>query len=327
MRLTQAQKYEIIRLVERSELSAKRTLAELGIERSTFYRWYARYLKFGYDGLAPQQRPRQPVWNEIPLDRKQEIVELALDFPELSSRELAWKMVDQRDYFVSESSVYRLLKARGLVTSPAFALEKAADKFHQPTQRINQLWQTDFTYLKIVHWGWYYLSTILDDFSRYIICWRLCTTMGADDVEDTINLALEKTGIPRKKRPKLLSDNGPCYISHNLAEYLETEKIIHIRGRPHHPQTQGKIERYHRSMKNIIKLEYYYSPEHLKQAIGEFVQYYNYHRYHEALDNLTPADVFYGRGEQIRKRREKIRSQTMRKRRKAWQRKKRLLHS
>ena len=128
-------------------------------------------------------------------------------------------------YYVSESSVYRLLKAHDLIGSPAFIVIKAADEFKDKTTAPNQLWQTDFTYLKVIGWGWYYLSTILDDYSRYIIAWKLCTTMRADDVTDTLELALVASGCDSAKvvhKPRLLSDNGSSYISSDLAEWLKT---------------------------------------------------------------------------------------------------------
>jgi transposase InsO family protein len=190
----------------------------------------------------------------------------------------------------------------------------ASDKFQQPTQRVNEMWQTDFTYFKIIGWGWYYLSTVLDDFSRFILSWRLCTTMSASDVSDTLDDALcfaELDQIKVKHKPRLLSDNGPSYIAGELAEYLEAQGMSHTRGRPYHPQTQGKIERWHRSLKNEVLLENYYVPGDLERQIQRFVMYYNHERYHESLDNLTPADVYYGRGEQVLQRREQIKQNTM----------------
>ena len=109
------------------------------------------------------------VWNRIPDDIREQVLDMALDEPELSPRELAVRFTDTQSYFVSEASVYRLLKAHDLITSPAFVVIKAADEFRDKTTAPNQLWQTDFTYLKVIGWGWFYLSTILDDFSRYII--------------------------------------------------------------------------------------------------------------------------------------------------------------
>ncbi len=119
---------------------------------------------------------------------------MALDIPELSPRELAVRFTDAKGYFVSEISVYRLLKAHDLISSPAFIVMKAASEFRDKTTAINQMWQTDFTYFKIIGWGWIYLSTILDDFSRYIVSWKLCTTMKTSDVTDTLNMALEASG-------------------------------------------------------------------------------------------------------------------------------------
>ena len=247
------------------------------------------------------------------------MVETALEHPEKSPRELAWTITDNRKYYISESTVYRILKANDLVTSPAYTVLTARDKFSHPTKAPNELWQTDFTWFKVVHWGWYYLSTILDDYSRYILAWQLCTGMSTDEVKETIEAAIEFTGFrdPRVlHRPRLLSDNGSCYVSQALKEYLEHEGIAHTRGKPYHPMTQGKIERYHRSMKNILLLENYYSPDELTNQIDLFVEYYNNHRYHESLNNLTPSDVYYGRGREILTLRGKIKKSTMLQRRK-----------
>src|SRR5262245_23091912 len=125
---------------------------------------------------------------------------------------------------LSEATVYRLLKDHGLITSPAFILMKASDRFANPTTAPNQLWQTDFTYLQVIGWGWFYLSTVLDDFSRYILAWKLCTTMSATDVSDTLQVALRGSGLNQVKvlhRPRLLSDNGPSYVSSELGKWLE----------------------------------------------------------------------------------------------------------
>src|SRR6202165_1748576 len=185
MRYPASEKAEIIELVEQSHLPAKRTLDKLGIPRATFYRWYDRYREGGPEALADHRSRPDRVWNRIPDDVRRQIIALALEVPELSPRQLAVRFTDQQHYFVSEASVYRLLKAHDLITSPAFILMKAADTFAHPTSAPNQLWQTDFTYLRVIGWGWFYLSTVLDDFSRYILAWKLCTTMTATDVSDT----------------------------------------------------------------------------------------------------------------------------------------------
>ena len=244
MRYSASEKFEIIELVEQSSLSIPRTLAPIGIPRSTFYDWYSRYQEGGIEALEDgKPRPRR-IWNKISDKIETAIVNLALEEPDLSPRELAVNFTDTKGSFVSEATVYRLLKDHGLITSPAFILMKAADRFANPTTAPNQLWQTDFTYLKVIGWGWFYLSTVLDDFSRYILAWKLCTTMSATDVSDTLQVALRGSGLNQVKvlhRPRLLSDNGPSYVSSELGKWLEDNGIRHIRGRPYHPMTQGNL--------------------------------------------------------------------------------------
>ena len=170
----------------------------------------------------------------------------------------------------------------------------------------------------MVGWGCFYLSTILDDFSRYVIAWRLCTTMKTSDVTATLEDALVASGCDRATvahRPRLLSDNGSSYISGELADWMASQDMDHVRGAPRHPQTQGKIERWHQTLKNRVLLENYYLPGALEAAIGDFIDHYNHHRYHESLGNLTPADVYLGRAETILKRRKEIKRKTIEKRR------------
>jgi putative transposase len=318
MRYSQAEKLEIIRLVEESELPLKRTLDELEVPRSTFYRWYDRYQAAGYDGLADQKPGPQQFWNRIPDSVRQQVVEVALERPDQSPRQLAWHLTDTEGYFISETSVYRILKSFDLITSPVFDVVKASDKFKNPTKRVNEMWQTDFTQFKVYGWGWYYLCTILDDFSRYILAWRLASTMAATDVQDTLQIAIDKTGLQHiqvEHRPRLLSDNGPAFIADALKDFLKPYQIDQIHGRPFHPQTQGKIERYHRSMKSIVKLNTFFFPWELEQAVADFVVYYNTQRYHESLDNLTPEDVYLGRTQALLTQRQRIKQQTLQQRR------------
>jgi len=317
MKYSASEKMETIRVVEGSSQGVKATLKELGISRSTFYDWYDRYAREGYEGLKNQVKTPKQFWNAIPEWEKEKVVALAREYPEKSCRELAFLMIDREKYFISESSVYRILKARGLITTPVFSIISAKDKFQDPPKRVNELWQTDFTYFKVVDWGWYYLSTVMDDYSRYIVAWKLCSGMKADDAKDTIDLAIERTGEKgvRIITPlRLLSDNGSSYIASSFQEYLEGLNIAHTRGRPYHPQTQGKIERYHRSMKNIILLDKYYTPEELEKMIGVWVEYYNNERYHEGIKNVTPADRYFGREERILKHRAVIKARTMKER-------------
>ncbi len=170
----------------------------------------------------------------------------------------------------------------------------------------------------MICWGWFYLSTILDNLSRYIIAWKLSTTMTANDVINTLGLALAASGcaqarVPRK--PRLLTDNGSSYIATDLADWLDKRKIEHIRSASCHPQTQGKIERWHQTLKNRILLENCYLPGDLTLQIEAFVDHHNHQRYHESLKNLTPADVYSGRGQTILLERDLIKRRTIQHRR------------
>ena len=164
------------------------------------------------------------------------IVRLALDEPELSPRELATRFIDTKGYFISEASVYRLLKAHDLITSPAFVVVKAADAFKDKTVRPNQLWQTVFTYLKAIGWGWFHLSTILDDFSRHIVTWKLCTRRCRPKTSPTPwnwrsrhQAAIgPSSSISRGCR----RTTDPAIASGNLAEWLDEQSIEHARGAP-----------------------------------------------------------------------------------------------
>lgn len=320
MRFTASEKQEIIHIVTRSEIGVNRSLREIGLNKSTFYNWYKLYCDHGVDGLAPSKRDSNRQWNSIPQKQKNLVVELALDHPELSSRELAHKLTDEQQIFISESSVYRILKARGLITTPAHIFLSASDEFSKKTKFVHEMWQTDFTYFKILGWGWYYLSTVLDDYSRYIVHWEVCEGMKVQDVKRTIDRAIIKARIVTKQRPKLLSDNGSCYVAGELKKYLQdNHDMSQIHGRPFHPQTQGKIERYHRTMKNVVKLDNYYCVEELERALEKFVHTYNNERYHESLDNLTPSDVYFGRGDQILSERKRIKINAFKNRRNAYE--------
>src|SRR5476651_1266663 len=215
MRYPASEKLEIIRLVEQSHLPVRRTLEKLGIQPARFYRWYDRLQTGGPEALEDKSPRSKRVWNRIPDAIRERVVQLALDEPELSPRELATRFTDTANYFVSEASVYRLLKAHDLITSPAYIVMKAADEFKDKTTAPNQLWQTDFTQGH-----------------------RLGLVLPQHDPRRLLAL---------HHRPRLLSDNGPSYISAELAQWLDERDMGHVRGAPRHPQTQGKIERWHQT--------------------------------------------------------------------------------
>lgn len=315
MRYTAEEKEEIIRAVKSSEISISESLRYLGIPKRSFYNWYHKYSVGGFEALRSKPSRSTHTWNRIPDTLRALAIELALEHPEITARELSVKLLEESGLFISESGYYRILRAAGLLERIEHDFVWAANEYKHKTQFPNEMWQTDFTYFKVKGFGWYYLSTVLGDYSRYIIHRELCSSMSAQDVARSIDQAMLKAGLNQKNAPKLLSDNGPCYIASSLKEHLGTKfNMKHIHGKPLHPQTQGKIERYHRSMKRVIKLQHYFAPSEPEEAIGEWVEYYNEQRYHESLGNLRPIDVYLGRQDQILKIREQLKRDSLKQR-------------
>jgi transposase InsO family protein len=256
-------------------------------------------------------------WNRITPEEEMEILASAREAPELSSRQLATLITDNAGFAVSESTVYRILRREGLVKRLEVQLV-AGKEYHTKTTRPHQMWATDASYFRVVGWGYYYLVTVMDDYSRFILAWRLQKDMSADSLIEVIQEAVDATGmtdVPVEDRTRLLSDNGAGYVSRAFQDYLHLVGIRHILAAPFHPQTNGKLERYHRTIKREVNQIPYEFPGQLERAIADFVDYYNFRRYHKALGNVTPADVLYGRREQILERRKEVQIQTINRRR------------
>ena len=239
---------------------------------------------------------------------RERIVQLALDEQELSPRELATRFTDTAGYFVSEASVYRLLKAHDLITSPAYIVMKAADEFKDKTTVPNQLWQTDFTYLKVTGWGWFYLSTVLDDFSRYIH--RMETVHDDEGAGRDRHAGYLLSRPPAATGARVIHKPRACsatmvpatsrlsWLSGWMRRILRANTFTAVRPtiRKHRARSNADDDAGRRT---ASCLENYYLPGDLEASVGRFVDDYNHRRYHESLSNLTPADVYFGRGQTI----------------------------
>ena len=311
-------KMDIIRIVESSGLSTKTALEKIEIPRGTYYRWKKKLKQYGCKGLEDKKPLHRRMWNQLTPDEENIIMEVALLNSEWSSREVSLHISDRRGFSISESTVYRRLKACGLIKEPDIKRFPAGKEYKIKTKRINQQWQTDATYLKVDRWGWFYLISVLDDYSRKILAWQLKKSMRAGDFSDVIELACEFAGIKREEKEsvRLVSDHGPALISKDFGEYLESKGVGHIFASPYHPQTNGKIERFHRSAKEKILLHVWGSPEWLENEIANFINWYNSRRYHEGIGNVTPDDVYYGRRDEILKQRQDLKQKTVLARRK-----------
>jgi putative transposase len=310
-----AEKRKILALVAESGLPRRRALVHLGLPKSTYYRW----LKRQTEGRLEDRKGGTPLpWNKLRPEEEMAILNEAWASPELSARQLALKLVDMNGWYVSESTVFRILKREGLIKPAEVVGFKAGKEYHRKTKKSNELWATDCAHLKVFGWGWYYLVTVMDDYSRFVLAWDLKLDMTAGSLIDVVQLAVDFTGmtdVPVEDRTVLLSDNGSGYLSRQFGEYLRLVEMRHIVASPFHPQTNGKIERYHRSLKGEINQLPYDLPSELKKAIAAFIEYYNYRRYHEGLGDVTPYDVYIGRHLEIIQKRKEAKSRTLQARR------------
>ncbi len=310
--MSATEKADVISKVEASPGSRRKIMAESGIPKSTYYRWRARQRR----GKIEDRPHGDRSWNTLTPEEKSMVLDVANEYTDLSSRQLAAWITDHKGFSVSESTVYRILKSEGLVKSPEMKLA-AGKEFHTKTRGPHQMWATDASYFRVVGWGFYYMVTVMDDFSRFILAWKLKLDMTSESFIDVIQDAVDLTGMTEVSlddRTRLLSDNGPGYVSRAFGDYMRLVGIRHILASPYHPQTNGKIERYHQSIKRDVNQTVYDVPGTLEVAISDFVSYYNYRRYHKALGNVTPADVLHGRREEIVRKRKEVQAQTLQRR-------------
>jgi len=304
-------KAEILHLVAGSGLPRSRALFQLKLPRSTYYRWFKRLS----EGRLEDRKGGSSIpWNKLRPEEEMKIMDAARASPYFSCRQLACRLIDSGATYVSESTVYRVLKREGLIKLAEIVGFKAGKEYHRKTKRANELWATDCSHIKVIDWGWYYLVTVMDDYSRFILAWELKSDMASDSLIDVVQKAVDFTGmtdVPVENRTVLLSDNGAGYISQQFNQYLKLVRIRHITASPFHPQTNGKIERYHRTLKGQITQVPYDMPDELKEAIKAFIEYYNYRRYHEGLGNVTPHDVYTGRHLEIIRKRKEVKNRTL----------------
>ena len=216
--------------------------------------------------------------------------------------------------------MYRVLKAAGKIPRRRPEEQPAGKEYGYKPRRVHEQWQTDFTDFFIPAWGRYHDGGVLDDKSRFMMHHELrCDQRSADAVEvidGAAEFAEETHGYVAQR---IVFDNGKCYVAADTKGFLGLRNIRPIHARVRHPQTVGKLERLHRTMKEVVNLHVYDSPWDLARAIDSFYRFYNYERYHESLGNVTPADVYFGRAEEVLAKRKVKKARTMKERRRRYE--------
>jgi len=314
------QREDLIKKVELQEGHRIQMLGDLGIPRSTCYKWRRTYDEDGLPGLAKTKPTARRVWNRLTDKERERVLEIARLHPDLPSRLLAIKITDEESFSVSESTVYRILKENNLISPRPLPEMPAKKEWQHKTKRPDEIWQCDATNVFVVGWGYYKLIPVEDDYSRKIIGYDVLPDETAFSFADVVEIAIEnarKEGhlIDKDNMPMLYTDNGPGFISDVMAGYLENHNIHHIFGTPYHPQGRGKIERFNRSIKERLYLMIYCSPSELKKAVDEAIVVYN-NTPHESLGNVSPNDVYAGRKEELLQRRKEKKRLTLERRKK-----------
>ena len=265
-----AEKAEVLARVVSSPLPKHRVLRELNVPRSTYERWLRRQ---DLDRLEDHAGGGKPPWNRLTSQEVDCVLATALEMPELSCHQLAAWTTDHMGFSISASTVYRILRREGLVKRAETRLA-AGKEYHRKTTVPHQMWATDASYFRVVGWGYSYMVTVMDDYSRFILAHRLQSDMTSDSFIEVVQEAVDRTGmdrVPIADRTRLLSDNGPGYVSRAFRDYLGMVGIKHILATPFHPQTNGKLERYHQTLKRDVNQLPYEVPSDLEAAIVAFV--------------------------------------------------------
>jgi len=280
---------------KRSGMSAATLYGWIGLPESTFYSWRKRY---GRANEHNGQIPREFWLEEWERDA---IITFYKQHPLDGYRRIAFMMIDADIVAVSPSSVYRVLKKAGLIGRRNIEPSKKGTGFVQPIQP-HEHWHTDVSYVNI-QGTFYYLCGILDGCSRYMVHWEIREAMTEQDVEVIIQRAHEK--YPDEK-PRIISDNGPQFIARDFKEFIRVSGMTHVRTSPYYPQSNGKIERWHKTIKSeCIRPETPLTVDDARRVVKRYIEHYNTVRLHSAIGYVTPADRLEGRHTEIQMTRDR----------------------
>lgn len=299
-------------MVDESSLGVDKTLKILGLSSSRYPRWRRDYELKGFKGLENQRPLLGTVVHKLFLEKKQAILDCAREHPNLRHRALTYCLETKEDVWISESSVYRILKKESLVASRS-PKRKAEKECKKKVTRPNEIWHSDICYIPIGKSFWCFIG-ILDSFSRYIVHWILSWKMDQEEVERVVDEAILKYHLEAEgdeEKPKLVTDSGAQFKAKSFKQFLKELGIKHIKIAYRHPESNGKIERFHETLKyeDVYSSAYEMSSE-AKEGIAKFINYHNYERTHQGINNVTPYQKFTGQDVQMLKERQRKREDT-----------------
>ena len=286
-RFPAAAKAEVLELVARTRArtgwTLRRILKRLGLSKARYHAWVCRAEQALLDDLV---RPPRCAWQALP-EEGEAVLGYALAHPREGYRRLAWMMVDEDVAYLSPTSVYRILDDADLL----YRWKRSRPVGERPAEPTgpHQRWHTDLMYLRVGD-VWYFLVTVLDAYSRYVVHCELLTSMTAADVRVVIHDALKKTGAS----PEMVTDNGSQFTAKDFKELVRDFALEHIRIRTYHPESNGKLERFHRSTREALEPTELVNLAQAREVIGRWVAHYNERRLHAALHYLPPAEYYAG---------------------------------
>lgn len=290
---------EVVDLVEdwskRTEIDRKRFIAWVGIARGKYFAWRERY------GKVNEHNARVPRDAWLLPEERHAVVNYFHKHPGEGYRRLTYMMMDDDVVYAAPSTIYRVLRAEGLLDRWNHKPSKKGQGFEQPLTP-HAHWHVDIAYLNIAG-TFFYMCTILDGFSRLIVHWEIREAMKEQDVECIIQAAREK--FPNAK-PRMISDNGPQFLAKDFKEFIRVSGMTHVRTSPFYPQSNGKLERYHRTVKSkALRVAAPSSADEARRVVEQFVEHYNNERLHSALGYIAPRDHLEGRTMQIQAARDR----------------------
>ena len=280
----------------KSEIPVRRFAGWFGVSESKYYRWRSRYGKVNeHNSWIPRD-----YWIEE--WEKREIIQFSQRHQGDGYRRIAYMLLDAGTVAVSPSSVYRVLKEAGMLGKWQKKSSTKGQGFKGPAT-THEHWHVDISYLNI-RGTFYYLLSVLDGYSRYIVHWEIRKSMTERDVEVVLQRAKERYPA---EHPRIISDNGPQFIAKDFKEFIRVQGMTHVRTSPYYPQSNGKIERWHQSLKQeCVRPKTPIDLDDARRLVGEFVEYYNTIRLHSTLGYITPHDKLYGREQDIFAERERV---------------------